>query len=91
MAPVDTVSVNRTQWKYRSIMADPDVPPELAALHAAITEFIRERREWPPERHEQAQRDIAAVQVLLERAASELGVTLITTDEINKPDKPSLQ
>ncbi len=63
-------------------MARHHVPPELAALHAAITEFVRERSAWPLERREQAQRDIAAVQTLLEQAASELGVTL---------DKDSLQ
>jgi seryl-tRNA(Sec) selenium transferase len=72
-------------------MADPDVPPELAALHAAIAEFVRERRAWPSERHEQAQRDIAEVQALLERAAVELGVKLITTGTANRLDKPSLQ
>jgi hypothetical protein len=72
-------------------MAHPDVPPELAALHAAIAEFIRERREWPPERHEQAQRDIAAVQALLQQAAAQLGLKLITTGAAKNPDKPSLQ
>ena len=72
-------------------MADPDVPPELAALHAAITGFIRERREWPPERHEQAQRDIAEVQALLEQAAAQLGLRLNVTGAGDEPDKPLLQ
>jgi sugar phosphate isomerase/epimerase len=55
--------------------------PELAALTAAITAFIDERRRWPPARSAQARREIRQVQALLIEAAAALGVKLVISED----------
>jgi hypothetical protein len=68
-------------------MATRTPPPDLVALRAAITTFLDERRDWPPERRRQAKREISELKELLKQAAAKLGVNL-TDDDDSDPGDP---